>query len=341
MARKLLPFSLVAACAVSTSAIFFTACGGTSSSTPASKAVADGAVDEARGDASEPPDGANPVDSSSGVLRGAFVNPDSADGGYRGGSEAQVEALEAQVGHLDLELDYHPFAAPFPTTDEQAALDHGRIPVVSLGCGDTMQNIADGQQDTKLKALAGAMKASGKPVVLRWFWEMNLVKTANGRGACFDAAYDGKGTQAPDYFDPAHYIAAWQHIHTVVAEEGAANVRMFFCGSGGEGGFAKYYPGDAYVEINGFDVYDRKSVGFKATIAAPYAEAKMASAVRPIWVGETGATAQLGYLDGQTKAMLAANAPLVGGVIYFDSFGPAANWSFNADGIAGFKAFGN
>ena len=73
-----------------------------------------------------------------------------------------------------------------------------------------MQNIISGGQDSKLQALAAAMKAAGKPVVLRWFWEMNLGHTANGRVACFDPTYDGKGAQAPDFFDPTHYIGAWR-----------------------------------------------------------------------------------------------------------------------------------
>jgi hypothetical protein len=59
-------------------------------------------------------------------------------------------------------------------------------------------------------------------------------------------------------------------------------------------------------------------------------------------VGETAAyaQAQAGYIDGSTRAMLAAHYPLTRAIIYFDSLGPAGDWSLTPEGIAGFKAFG-
>jgi len=295
---------------------------------------------------SGPTDGGGATDAPShhdgDLLRGAFANPDGS--GMPADLESNTEKLESVVGHLDLELDYHPFATPFPTADESAAMAHGRIPVISLGCGATNRDIASGGKDATLQALAAAMKAAGKPVVLRWFWEMNLASSANGRGACFNDASDGKDAESPDFFNPADYIAAWQHIHNVVREAGADNVSMFFCGSGGTPEtMPKYYPGDDYVEMNGFDVYDRVAgQSFHDTLAPAYAAALDASSARPIWVGETGAMhAQqtLGYIDGQTAAMLRASFPKIQAVTYFDAVGPAGNWSFNAAGLAGFAAF--
>jgi hypothetical protein len=304
-------------------------------------------ADAAGYDASGLPDAPIPLPDSGGhVLRGAFANADAA-GGTGAGDETKVEALEAVVGTIDLELSYHGFAVPFPTTAEAAALAHNRVPVVSLGCGDTNKNIAAGMQDVTLKKLATAMREAKKPIVLRWFWEMNLIDTANGRSACWDKSYDIVADGgATGYFDPTEYIAAWRHIHDVVAMEGATNVAMFFCPSGGAPTTAeKYYPGDAYVEINGFDVYDRTNGTLDETLAAPYAVAKAAAPTKVIWVGETGAfpvvqNGDAGYISGETRTMLAAKYPLVGAIEYFDAVGPAGNWSFTADGLKGFKAFG-
>ncbi len=310
--------------------VLFLACGTTVPDVPDGASDASAAPDG-------PADGAGAVDSGNGdarVLRGAYANPNNLDGG-KGVTEALTQTLEGQVGHLDLELSYQAFSDPFPSPGQQAAMDHGRVPVVSLGCGDTTQNIVDGMDDTTFVVLIDNMKAVGRDIVLRWFWEMNLSKP--GTAACLDPTYDVNGV-----FDPAHYIAAWRHLHSIAVKQGATRVHFFFCPSGGASmTMAQYYPGDDVVDINGFDVYEgHPGEGLQVTLAKAYAAASSASMNRPIWVGETGSTMQLGYIDGSTRAMLSANYPLVGAIIYFDSQGPNGNWSLTPDGIAGFAAFG-
>jgi Glycosyl hydrolase family 26 len=302
-------------------------------------------------DSTFPFDVSSPGDAGASILRGAFPNPPSdasQDGGLYQANEAVL--LEGQVGTLDLELFYHSLKTPFPTASELASLQDGRIPVISLGCSPvTNQAVANGDADSEYYIpRIREMQATGKLIILRWFWEMNLLSTSNGREGCFDPSYD---TYVPaddaGFFNPTEYIAAWKHIHGLVASLGATNVKMFFCGSGGTPAtMSKYYPGDDYVELNGFDVYDRMTnQDFHDTVVPAYAAAIDASSHRPIWIGETGAFApqwhtDAGYIGQGTREMLATSFPLLTAVIYFDAIGTSGDWYFDDAGLAGFKAFG-
>jgi hypothetical protein len=284
------------------------ACGGKGAGTLDAARVADGAVDGAA-------DGPAVLDASpdGGAARlqvGAWVKPIS------GGGPTTIAGLEAAIGRtLDYALHYDPFGQAFPSADELDDAAHGRTPIVSLGCA-TPADVASGLLDAAIDARAAAYAAYGHPILLRYCWEMNIHVPA---------------------VTPADFIEAWRHLHDRTIAMGATNVRWYFCPAHDTG--LPYYPGDAYVDVAGWDVYDRTGAGLAATLAPSYAA--YASIAKPFIVGETGARASLDqatYLDGAAGATLATAFPKIVGLNYFDAAG-AIDWSLDPAGVAAFKAF--
>jgi hypothetical protein len=130
----------------------------------------------------------------------------------------------------------------FDTTTMQQVIDGGAIPLVTMGLtsGVTMQEVAEGKQDTQIRAWAKSAKAFGYPFMFRPWREMNGDWYSWGR-------------------DP-YFVAAWQHFHDVVEEEGATNVtwawivNTIWSDPGSDP--TPYYPGDDYVDWVGMDAYN-------------------------------------------------------------------------------------
>ena len=81
------------------------------------------------------------------------------------------------------------------------------IPLISWNSPDgvSARSIADGSQDSVIKAQAARVKSLGSDVFLRLDWEMN-------------------GNWFPWAGDPAGYVAMWRHIHDLFTAAGATNV---------------------------------------------------------------------------------------------------------------------
>lgn len=130
----------------------------------------------------------------------------------------------------------------FDTATMQKVIDGGAIPLVTMGItsGVTMQEVAEGKQDTQIRAWAKSAKAFAYPFMFRPWREMNGAWYSWGR-------------------DP-HFVEAWRHFHDVVEEEGATNVtwawivNTIWADPGSDP--TPYYPGDAYVDWVGMDAYN-------------------------------------------------------------------------------------
>jgi mannan endo-1,4-beta-mannosidase len=247
--------------------------------------------------------------------------------------------LEAQIGRtFDLSVHYDSWASTFPSAEELDDRTHGRTPEVSWGCGVTDATVASGGADAVVAAKAQQMAAFGAPILLRYKWEFNLPDTVNNRSVCADPSIDQNG-----YFDPATFVAAWIHIHDVFVAAGASNVSFDWNPSSGKLDAAPYWPGDAYVDRIGIDVYDLGGGTLANTLAAPYAEyVSVGTLPHPIVIGETGAVGnQASYLDGSSRAILAKQFPMIEAICYFDAAGPRADWSFTPQGLASFTIFAN
>lgn len=157
----------------------------------------------------------------------------------------QIQAVEAQVGRrFDIDHNYYRWAVSIPTTDQAADAQVGRIPLISWG-GPQVSQIVNGSQDQLIEQRADALRGYGRPLFLRWFWEMD-------QGGC-----DARGCGAAD---AAGYVLAWQRIWQLFQARGARNVAFVWCPTVGafDRGIAdQFYPDDPYVDWVGVDGYGR------------------------------------------------------------------------------------
>jgi beta-mannanase len=112
--------------------------------------------------------------------------------------------------------------------------------------GQLYQEIAGGSLDPYLHRWARSLKKTGRPVFLRFSYEMNMTNMAWFAG--------GKNGSAADF------ISAWRHLHDIFKQEGVKNVQWVWCPhadtqSPNYTNAMAYYPGDAYVDWIGLDGY--------------------------------------------------------------------------------------
>ncbi len=265
------------------------------------------------------------------IYLGAYVNTS----GAKVALISDLTAFESQVGRkMVLTEHYYGFYASFPTAAETEDLSEGRVPIESWGCAPSNASIAAGLADAAILARAQALRAFGKPIFVRYEWEMNLPTGANDRGDCYDPATD----EPNGMFSPTEFIAAWQHIHAIFATAGASNVIFLWNPSGITNG-TPYYPGSDYVDWVGLDKYDLQSVSFKQTYQVPYAQ--LAVLGKPMLIGETGAYAPIQpSFFAAAAATLQSDFPLVKGWVYFDANGLAHDWEISGSGISAFATMG-
>ena len=174
---------------------------------------------------------------SSGALIGAWVDP---DGRWidNQSAEGEVSSFEKQIGRkLDLDSHYYGWTDKFPSGLEQWDLQSGRTPIISWKAGD-LDSIVSGSQDGLIRQRADDVKALGKPVFLRFAWEMN-------------------GNWYPWSGAPAKYVAAWRHVHDVFDNQGAGNVVWVWSPNNqsvpntAANVIDNYYPGDRYAALLG------------------------------------------------------------------------------------------
>jgi len=172
--------------------------------------------------------------------------------------------------------------------------------------GNDSAQVAAGAYDDLIRTRATALKALGKPVLLRWRWEMNRPNLATSVGT------------------PQQYVAAWKHVHAIFQEVGATNVGWVWCPLAGN--FAAtdapaYYPGDDQVDWLCADVY---AIGTDRSFGAVAGDFMTWAAghPKPIVIGEYGSE----KADPATKAAWIAGAtayaqahPQIKALVYFDA----------------------
>lgn len=230
-------------------------------------------------------------------------------GAVNGSSSALLSAqrdLEGVAGRcLDLVNVYYPWHADFSLVQERAALERGQVPMVSWFGTDT-RLIASGALDAAIRSHAEALRELSRPVLLRWFYEMDGARHAG-------LAHS-----------PADYVAAWRHMREVFATVGATNVEWVWCPNAFNfvGGVSQqFYPGDDQVDWTCADGYSRSSeAGSFAELFRPFYE-WAAARPKPIMIGEFGVTGRDPELQRQwlaaAESELVTAMPQVRAVVYW------------------------
>jgi hypothetical protein len=262
-----------------------------------------------------------------GAYLGAWVNPEglAAPGvGEKASKElGQLAAFNASVGRPAAVLHvFSGFKDPLPTQTLAAVERNGSIPLLDWHCG-SLADINAGKDDKVIDAYAKGIKAFGKPLFLRWYWEMNLNKH--------------KAKSCDAYGNGPAFIAAWRRIRTIFNADGATNAAFVWCPSG-HGDVAPYYPGDAFVDWVAGDKFDRMAQG-EAAFSIMFGRffANLPTHNKPIMVGATGAMAvdQAAFIRGIARD--APKFPQIKAIMYFDSPGKHG-FQLQGDGLAAFRA---
>jgi hypothetical protein len=209
--------------------------------------------------------------------------------------------------------------------------------------GDLVRQIVAGGQDAYLRGFASAARDWGRPVYLRFGHEMN------GEWMEYSAGRPG-GPSASEF------VAAWRRMVQIFRDQNAANVK--FVWSPNEKDFPSrvgnrmedYWPGDAWVDIAGFDAYnwsDQRPVRgdgrfrtFDEIVAGPYHRITKLTR-KPIWLCEFGTTepAKGTWFRGMFASRQWAQ---LGAVIYFserDDRDVQRDWRIDSsdDAVAGWR----
>ncbi len=263
------------------------------------------------------PAGISPVDPpASGAWFGTWVG--SRHGHTRAQRERAVLELESKLGRkLAIDHTYVPWGTSIgwqPAWD----LAQGRIPLISFGNQGDTREVAAGRHDAYLRSIAQQVRALGRPVLLRYAYEM-----------------DGDGNRDWVHSGP-DYVAAWRHVRQLfdgvpAAWVWAPNAAAFVDPSAVQ----RYWPGDGYVDWIGADGYNwygcRNRTDWRSLreIFQPFYDWGI-ERHKPLMIAETGTTEDPAD-PGRKRAWYtqAASAlqsmPRVRAVMFFDS-GNSCPW---------------
>lgn len=262
-----------------------------------------------------------------GAYFGAWVKPVLYN---QTGYLSAVNGLQQQIGRqLDIVHIYLQADATFPTSSDLAFVRQGSTLLVSWALNNS-QGIAAGQYDASIRQRAQELKGLGKPVFLEWRWEMDRPNIRFEVGS------------------PTDYIAAWEHIRQVFAEQHVSNVAWVWCPTAR--GFtannaAAYYPGNNEVDWVCADVYPGPGPQRSfADVVQPFLD-WAAQHPKPVMIGEFGVP-QSYSPQARAQWLRAAEQTVVShrqikALVYFDSnmTGTSLHTSFalDADTITAFR----
>ncbi len=170
---------------------------------------------------------------------------------------SELDAVATLVNeNPSIVMSYKDFSQAAPIADLNAVDARGATSLITwepwLWSGNganqpayALDRITAGDFDTYLQQWGTALASWDKPVMLRFAHEMN--------GNWYPWAESANGNQAGDY------VAAWRHVHDVVAATGATNVQWVWSPNvpyWGSTPLSGLYPGAGYVDIVGLDGYN-------------------------------------------------------------------------------------
>ena len=270
---------------------------------------------------------------SHGALFGAWVAPTG--GSNYTALERSISTFEHRIGRpLAIDQLYVPWGNEFPMQVVRWDLGRGSVPMISWAGTHTNQ-VAAGVYDRQFRARAVELRDLHRPVMLRWFAEM-----------------DG-GQYRPIVASPASFIAAWRHVHDIFVRAGASNVIWVWCPNAlhfVNGVAQQYYPGSSYVDWVGADGYNwaptLKRAPWRdfASIFSTFYRWGL-SVGKPMLIGEYGVLERKpgdkAAWYRQTDNEVRTRFPDIKALIYFNSDLDGYDWRIttSATALAEFRAF--
>jgi hypothetical protein len=265
---------------------------------------------------------------SLGVYQGSMYGQ-----GVTSGFDSEVQLL----GRAPKVFMWYPNAAqhwPFETAKVNYAYNtYGALPHLTWEWFNvSYSSIIAGDHDAYIRQYARDAAAFKKPILMRMFHEMN------GNWYSWSLTSD---TVA------ANHKAAWQHIVTIFRQEGATNVKFFWCPNDGgayDSRLARAWPGDAYVDVVGVDSYNGSPSWGDPRSAEQMFRPKYnffyntLGSQRPFAIGETNSREATSYPGGKDQWVIDIMNQLTDGTwpklvhvtIFDDNFGGYADWRINS-----------
>jgi hypothetical protein len=265
------------------------------------------------------------------VMHGAFVG----DGPDRATLRKRIDRYEALTGkrlaivHLFIDV-----TGGFPAAACDEIQAGGATPMLSIAFpGQSLDPILAGDEDSAFRDFATAAAAWGRPVLLRWGWEMNAGHPWSG---VTNGGADG---------GPARYVAAWRRLRQLAA--GATNLVWIWCPDAwGRGPHetwndpGAYYPGAAEVDWLGIDGYAWPSSSQHPPLAIFNDQTLAANLLtryqdtnKPIIIAETAADRDDPRGAAWTRQLWLDVGRLIGlrAICWFDRDQDGAHWALGPD----------
>jgi hypothetical protein len=224
--------------------------------------------------------------------RETYLHPDGDYFGvatYNGPTAEATDAVTQASGQRPRILQYYQgWKQPFKAADAELTYEQGALPLLTWEPrGRTLdkyqpeyalKQIAAGAHDAYIIGFARAVKATGRPLALRFAHEMN--------GTWYPWSEGNNGNSSGDY------VKAYRHIHDLFQAVGATDVIWVWSPNvirGAKAGLEPLYPGDQYVDWIGIDGY-----GFGESTATevlqPTLNVLRKFSDKPVLLSETGSS---------------------------------------------------
>jgi hypothetical protein len=234
---------------------------------------------------------------------------------------APLRAFERLSGvKPQIEENYSAFDKPFPSGWARTLLRDGILPLIQINPRwESLAAIASGRYDFYLRRFAAEVRALHAPVALSFAHEMN--------GSWYPWGFL--------HVQPQVFVAAWRHVHHVLGAVGARQVIWVWtvAHTAPQAGslFAPvgpYWPGAAYVNWVGLDIYYSNPKTTFRTAFMPTIAAVRRFTRNPILLTETAVPNQYNQLQQINNLFAGARAARLLGVIWFDQ-DARMSWELN------------
>jgi beta-mannanase len=233
-------------------------------------------------------------------------------------------------------LSYKDFQQAPPLAELDAARARGAVVLLTWepwtwGVGTSqpaysLDRITAGDFDPYLRQWGQALAGWGHPVLLRFGHEMN------GNWYPWSEQVNGNG--------PGDYVAAWRHVHDVVASTGASNITWIWNPNvpyWGSAELGALYPGSSYVDAVALDGYNwgastsSEWVSPSQLFGEGLAQLRSLAPGKQILVAETSSSEQGGSKAEWNTSLVSylASQADVTALVWFN-FNKEADWRINS-----------